>query len=106
MALFVRATGEHVAERVQPEPGSDDETRYEQLAADPASGWRRLEDVDGGGNHGPAPSTPQAPGRRPRKNDPVDVWHAWAVSHGMDPEQADDLTKAQLIELADQLDKE
>lgn len=45
MATYIRGAGGHVAERVRPEPGSDDETRYEQLAADPASGWR-VEDAE------------------------------------------------------------
>ncbi|MFD1940538.1 hypothetical protein ACFSKW_54695 [Nonomuraea mangrovi] len=101
----MRAAGGHVAERIAPEPGSDEEQRLDQLAADPASGWRRIEDVEGAVGHGAAPSTPTA-GGRPRKNASEAVWRDWAVSHGMDREQADDLTKAQLIELADQLEEE
>lgn len=45
MPTYVRAAGGHVAERVRPEPGSDDESRYDHLAADPASGWR-VEDAE------------------------------------------------------------
>lgn len=40
MAIYERTTGGHVAERVQPAPGSADAARYAVLAADPASGWR------------------------------------------------------------------
>ncbi|TYB50241.1 hypothetical protein FXF51_56795 [Nonomuraea sp. PA05] len=61
------------------------------------------EDVEAGGDHGPAPSTP---GRRPAQSASKVDWAAWAVRHGMSAEQADDLTKAQLIALADELDKE
>jgi hypothetical protein len=67
MATFVRAVGEHVAERVRPEPGSDDEARFEQLAADPASGWRRLEDVEGAAGHGAAPTTPRKRTTKPKE---------------------------------------
>ncbi|GGS88474.1 hypothetical protein ACFFV7_50975 [Nonomuraea spiralis] len=112
MAVYVRGAGGHIAERVQAEPGSDDETRYEQLAADPASGWRRLDDVVGAGTRGSAPTTqepvqePVELGKRPPQAAPKQAWVDWAAAHGMDADQADDLTKAQLIELADQLDKE
>ncbi|MGA5764482.1 hypothetical protein [Nonomuraea bangladeshensis] len=64
------------------------------------------EDVVGGGNHGPAPDRPAETGRRPAQSAPKAAWAEWAVSHGMDPDQAGDLTKAQLIALADDLDKE
>ncbi|MGW6498553.1 hypothetical protein [Nonomuraea angiospora] len=109
MPTYVRAAGEHVAERVRPEPGSDDETRYEQLAADPMSGWRRLDDVEGAADHGAAPTTPAQetePGKRPPQSAPKADWVAWATSHGMDADQADDLTKAELIKLADELEEE
>jgi hypothetical protein len=49
---------------------------------------------------------PVEPGKRPAQSANKETWVAWAVAHGMDPDQADDLTKAQLIELADQLAKE
>ncbi|MET7333278.1 hypothetical protein [Nonomuraea sp. NPDC005650] len=87
--------------------GSDDDARHAALASSETGGWRRADNVEGAAVHGAAPTTPnRATSGRPRKNASVDVWHAWAVSNGMDPEQADDLTKNQLIELADQLDKE
>ncbi|MEV0445853.1 hypothetical protein AB0I84_12880 [Streptomyces spectabilis] len=43
MAIYERSSGGHVAERVSPVPGSEDAERYAALAADPASGWRRVE---------------------------------------------------------------
>lgn len=52
MAVYVRTAGDHVAERVKPEPGSDDAARLEQLAADPASGWR-VEDAEVAEPEGP-----------------------------------------------------
>ncbi|MGW4469672.1 hypothetical protein ACWENQ_08365 [Nonomuraea sp. NPDC004354] len=104
----MRAAGAHAAERVRPEPGSDEETRLEELAADPQSGWRRIEDVEGAETRGSVPSAPPEPveSGRPPQSAPKAAWVEWAAAHGMDREQADDLTKAQLIELADQLDKE
>lgn len=44
MSVYVRGAGDHQAERVQPEPGSDEEARLEALADDPQSGWRRLDE--------------------------------------------------------------
>ncbi|MEU7741985.1 hypothetical protein [Nonomuraea sp. NPDC049158] len=52
MATYIRGAGGHVAERVQPAPGSDDATRLEQLADDPESGWR-IEDTDTAESEGP-----------------------------------------------------
>lgn len=40
MATYERRSGEHVAESVRPEPGSEAEAAYAALADDPASGWR------------------------------------------------------------------
>ncbi|MEV7011551.1 hypothetical protein [Streptosporangium sp. NPDC051022] len=98
MATYVRAAGGHVAERVRPEPGSDDETRLDELVADPASGWRRVEDE-------PSQAV-EAPVDRPAQSAPKAVWVEWAVSRGMEREQAEDLTKAELISLGDQLTDE
>lgn len=44
MATYERRSGAHVAERVQPVPGSEEETAYAVLAEDPASGWRVIEE--------------------------------------------------------------
>lgn len=43
-ATYVRGAGGHVAERLRPVPGSEQESELEALAADPASGWRRIPD--------------------------------------------------------------
>ncbi|MEU4332335.1 hypothetical protein [Nonomuraea dietziae] len=72
--------------------------------------------------HGTAPSTPQqqevpAPepepevvdevsAERPAKSAPKQAWIDWAVANGMSADQAEDLTKDQLIELAAQLAEE
>jgi hypothetical protein len=37
--------------------GSEDDVRHAALAASGEGGWRAA-NVDGGGNHGPAPATP------------------------------------------------
>lgn len=44
MAVYERASGQHVAERVQPASGSEEEAAYAALAADPVSGWRVVEE--------------------------------------------------------------
>jgi hypothetical protein len=44
MALYQRGAGGHVAEREQPEPGSDREKELEALAKDGASDWHRVEE--------------------------------------------------------------
>ena len=43
MAIYERGAGAHVAERVQPEPGSDQEKELEALADDAGSDWHRAE---------------------------------------------------------------
>jgi hypothetical protein len=42
---YERRSGAHVAESVQPVPGSDSEAAYAALAADPDSGWRVVEET-------------------------------------------------------------
>lgn len=44
MAIYERAAGGHVAERVQPASGSEEEAALAALADDPASGWRVVEE--------------------------------------------------------------
>ncbi|MEU5979392.1 hypothetical protein [Streptomyces sp. NPDC047315] len=44
MPTYERGSGPHIAERVQPVPGSEEAERYAALAADPASGWRRADE--------------------------------------------------------------
>lgn len=58
MAIYERFAGGYVAERLRPVPGSEDAEQYEELAADPASGWRRVDD-------GPAPETDEQEGQEP-----------------------------------------
>lgn len=84
----------------------DDPELASALREQPASfEIKQVIDVAGGGNHGPATPTPDPTGR-PSKAAPKADWVAWAVGHGMDADQADDLTKAQLIELGSQLAEE
>lgn len=52
MATYERMSGDHVAERVRPAPGSDEEARLERLAATRTDGWRRVDDA-------PAPAKPK-----------------------------------------------
>lgn len=83
--------------------GSEEDAHHAALVAQNI-GWRRIEDVVGAEDHGPVPTTPEP--KQPAQSANKDAWVDWAVSNGMDRDAADDLTKAQLIELADQLAKE
>lgn len=88
-ATYVRRAGQHVAERVRPVPGSPDAQRLAAAADDPESPWQR-EDV-------PVPgSAPLA--SRPPQAAPVADWRAWAVACGANQADAEQATKAQLIE--------
>lgn len=102
MAVYVRGSGRHVAERVRPAPGSEQESRLEGLVASGA-GWRRLDDEPepgpagppaGGGEGGSGPGVVQRPARSAPKAD----WMAYA--HQVAPEGAgiDGLTKDELID--------
>lgn len=89
MALYLRGAGDHVAERVQPEPGSDEEKRLEALVKAGTGNWSKAEEE---------PAEPEAP-KKPRKNSSAEAWVAWAVSQGADEDEAkaadkDDLIKA------------
>lgn len=88
MSVYVRGSGAHAAERVQPEPGSDEEKRLQALADDPASGWRRLDE--------PAPE-PDDPVSRPAKSASKADWVAWAVANGAEQAEAEKATKDDLI---------
>jgi hypothetical protein len=46
MAVYQRNAGDHVAERVQPLPGSDREKELEALAKDGGSDWHRVEESE------------------------------------------------------------
>jgi hypothetical protein len=85
--VYVRSSGPHVAERVQPADGSEDAQRLAALADDPSSGWR-VEDV-------PEPAT--APAGRPPQAAAKDAWVTYAVSCGADQTEAEGMTKADLI---------
>ncbi|KAB2384753.1 hypothetical protein [Actinomadura montaniterrae] len=87
MAIYARGTGAHDAERVQPEPGSDEEKRLQALADDPVSGWRRVDEPE------PEPVAPS----RPAKSAPKGDWVAWAVANGAEQAEAEKATKDDLI---------
>ncbi|MFD3574769.1 hypothetical protein [Streptomyces sp. NPDC058644] len=87
MAIYERGSGSHVAERVQPVPGSEDAERYAALAEDPASGWRcATPDLE------PEPVEPDRPGKSASKAD----WKAYAISQGLDEEAAEKATRDEL----------
>lgn len=86
VAVYERTSGGHAAERLRPVPGSEEAAELEQLAADPASGWRAVADV------------PPAPAGPPAKAAAKAEWVAWAVAQGADEAEADASTKTDLIE--------
>lgn len=89
---YVRSSGPHVAERVQPADGSEDAQRLAALADDPSSPWR-VEDAE----VTPEPA-PAGPAGRPPQAAAKDAWVAYAVSCGAEQADADAATKAALIE--------
>ncbi|WP_060887286.1 hypothetical protein [Streptomyces caniscabiei] len=95
MAVYERGSGGHVAERVRPEPGSDEAERYAELAAAPGSGWRCVDPDPVPEEGGQKPPPPERPAKSAVKAD----WVAYAQA--VDPETGglDELTKEQLIEL-------
>ncbi|MEU4234179.1 hypothetical protein AB0F17_58735 [Nonomuraea sp. NPDC026600] len=106
MSLYERFVDGVKVERAFTVDGSEDDARHAALADSGVDGWR-AHNVEGSGNHGPGPTTPEQDGaKQPPQSANKDAWVDWAVSHGMDRDAAEDLTKAQLIELADQLAKE
>ena len=58
MAVYVRGAGAHIAERVQPEPGSDEDKRLAALADEPVSAGRRLDEPKRPPRRGKKGSTP------------------------------------------------
>lgn len=89
-AIYQRHSGGHVAERVQPVPGSEEAEKLAALAADPGSDWRCVEpDAE------PEPVELSRPVKSASKAD----WKAYAVSHGMDEEAADKATRDELAAL-------
>lgn len=87
MAIYQRGTGGHVAEREQPEPGSDREKELERLVEDDASDWHRAEEAQ------PEPAEP----KRPAKTDNKAAWVDWAVANDADRAEAEAMTKDDLI---------
>ncbi|MCI3271398.1 hypothetical protein [Streptomyces cylindrosporus] len=108
MAIYQRGAGDHIAERVQPEPGSEEEQRLEELVARSEGGWHRAEDEapaklapkdppEGGGGEGSGsgPEDVKPPARSASKAD----WVAYAVAQGADQAEAEGKTRDQLVEL-------
>ncbi|MBT2505153.1 hypothetical protein J7I98_04420 [Streptomyces sp. ISL-98] len=91
---YERGSGQFVAERVRPVEGSEEAQRYEALAEDRASGWRRVAD---------APAEPEeehaGPLERPVKSASKADWKAYVISQGMDDEVADKATRDELAAL-------
>jgi hypothetical protein len=89
MAVYERGAGAHVAERVQPEPGSNLERELEALADDATSDWHRAEE----------PEAKQGDGepKRPARTDNKAAWVDWAVSQGAKEDEAKAATKDDLI---------
>lgn len=91
---YVRSSGGHVAERERPAEGSDRDWELAKLAEDPASGWR----VEGG----PVVETKQpepASDERPAKNGSHEAWVAYAVTQGVDEDEAAGLKRDELVAL-------
>ncbi|MFE7273037.1 hypothetical protein [Streptomyces sp. NPDC057623] len=89
MAVYERGSGAHIAERVQPVPGSEEAERYAALADDPASGWRCVEPD-------PEPEPEPTVLERPAKSASKADWKAYAVQEGMDEAEADAATRDEL----------
>jgi hypothetical protein len=91
MAVYQRGAGDHIAERVQPEPGSDEEKRLEALADDAGSDWHRAEAAEVEAEQG------NGEPKRPSKADNKAAWVDWAVANDADRTGAEAMTKDDLI---------
>jgi hypothetical protein len=89
MAIYQRGTGDHIAERVQPEPGSEEEQRLEELVARGESGWHRVDSE-------PAAETGPVVLERPAKSASKADWKAYAIQEGMDEAEAEKATRDEL----------
>jgi hypothetical protein len=89
MAIYQRGSGDHVAERVQPEPGSEEEQRLVELVAKGEGGWHRLDDEPPAA---PEPVVLERPAKSASKAD----WVAYAVAQGLDEEAAEKATRDEL----------
>ncbi|MFF3497383.1 hypothetical protein ACFYWS_39330 [Streptomyces sp. NPDC002795] len=92
MPIYERCTGGHVAERVRPAEGSDDAEQYARLAEDPASGWRCAEQDE----KAEAPATEPVELERPAKSASKADWKAYAISQGLDEDEAEKATRDEL----------
>ena len=90
MAIYERSSGGYVSERVRPVAGSEEAERYAALAEDPASGWRCSEPD-------PAPEPSGPPAKSAAKAD----WVAYAVSQGVEQDEAEGLKRDELVALFD-----
>lgn len=88
MAIYQRGSGDHVAERVQPEPGSEEERRLEELVARGEAGWHRPDD-----------EPPAVVLERPAKSASKADWLAYAVVQGADEAEAEGKTRDELAAL-------
>ncbi|MDX3712738.1 hypothetical protein PV733_28125 [Streptomyces europaeiscabiei] len=95
MAIYQRGAGDHVAERVQPEPGSAEEQRLEELVEQGVDGWHRIDDAQ---PEAAEPAVTQEPQKKPNKASSKAEWVDWAVHQGTDQDEAEGLTLAVLIE--------
>jgi hypothetical protein len=87
MAVYERRSGAFVAEREQPEPGSDREKELQGYVDAGTGNWSRVDEA------APAPDAPKQPAKTASKGD----WVDWAVSQGAERAEADKATKDDLI---------
>jgi hypothetical protein len=95
MAIYQRGAGDYVAERVQAEPGSEEEQRLEELVARGEGGWHRVAE---------APADPPAEPKsvvleRPAKSASKADWVAYAVQEGAHQAEAEGKTRDELAAL-------
>jgi hypothetical protein len=90
VAIYQRGNGGHIAEREQPEPGSDREKELERLVDAGEGNWSRVEE------DAKAPESGGEP-KRPAKTDNKAAWVDWAVANDADRAEADAMTKDDLI---------
>ncbi|MFC9847789.1 hypothetical protein ACFWFF_01565 [Streptomyces sp. NPDC060223] len=90
MAIYQRGAGDYVAERVQPEPGSEEEQRLDELVSRGEGGWHVV--------NAPAPEPEAAPVvlERPAKSASKADWKAYAVQEGLDEDEAEKATRDDL----------
>lgn len=91
MAIYQRGNAGHLAEREQPEPGSEREAELERLVDAGEGNWSRVDEeppTDGEGDDTP---------RRPAKTDNKAAWVDWAVSQGAERDEAEKATKDDLV---------